>query len=54
VTEVVNPGAYRLKLPDDFAAVYDVCNEAQLRPWFDPGAHRELHVTNASVESCSE
>jgi hypothetical protein len=50
VTEVVNPGAYRLELPDDFAAVYDVFNEAQLRPWFDPGADRELDVTNPSVK----
>jgi hypothetical protein len=50
VTGVVNPGAYRLKLPDDFAAVHDVFNEAQLRPWFDPGADRELDVTNPSVK----
>jgi hypothetical protein len=50
VTEVVNPGAYRLKLPDDFASVCDVFNEAHLRRWFDPRADRELDVTNPSVK----
>lgn len=50
VIEVVNPGAYRLKLSDDLAAVYDTFNEAQLRPWFDPGADRELDLTNPAVQ----
>ena len=41
VTEVVNPGAYRLDLPATYVAVHDVINQEYLRPWFQsPG--REL------------
>lgn len=35
ITEQVNPGAFRLKLPESNVAVHDVFNESQLRPWFD-------------------
>jgi Integrase core domain len=34
IVEQVNPGAYRLKLPESYVAVHDVFNESQLRPWF--------------------
>ena len=50
VLEVVNPGAYRLDLPEDYKAVHDVFNECELRPWFDPGADRELDLTNPPVK----
>lgn len=50
VVEIVNPGAYRLKLPEDYQAVHDVFNESQLRTWFDPGADRELDLSNPLVK----
>ena len=50
VIEVVNPGAYRLDLPVDYKAVYDVFNECEVRPSFDPGADRELDLTNPPVK----
>jgi hypothetical protein len=50
VVEVVNPGAYRLELPEDCSAVPDVFNEADLRPWYDPGADRDLDLSDPAVE----
>ena len=50
VIEVVNPGAYRLDLPEDYKAVHEVFNECELRPWFDPGADRELDLTSSPVK----
>jgi hypothetical protein len=44
VVEAVNPGAYRLKLPKDYVAVPDIFNECDLRPYFDPGADRDLDL----------
>lgn len=42
VIECVNPGAFRLKLPDSYVAVHDVFNESQLRPWFQREGSRIL------------
>ena len=47
VIEIVNPGAYRLILPADYKAF----NE--LRPWFEPGADRELDRTNPPAKTTS-
>ena len=50
VVEIVNPGAYRLDLPEDCKAVHSVFNECELRPWFDPGDDRELDLTSPPVK----
>jgi hypothetical protein len=49
VIEGVNPGAYRFKLPEDYVAVPDIFNESDLRPYFDPGAHRDLDLGLANL-----
>ena len=51
VIEVVNPGAYRLRLPEDYQGVHDVFNEHDLRPWFDPGVDRKLELSDPPVQA---
>jgi hypothetical protein len=49
VIEGVNPGAYRFKLTEDYVAVPDIFNESDLRPYFDPGADRDLDLYQANL-----
>jgi hypothetical protein len=51
VVEVVNLGAHRLKLPAGYVAVHDAFNELKLRPYFHPGADRDLDLEPLPVHA---
>jgi hypothetical protein len=51
IVEQVNPGAFRLKLPDAYDTTHDVFNESALRPWFQREDSRTLDTDFPPVQA---